>query len=250
MRKLPPVPPLDRPIAIHLTAVYRTAAALLRELSRAVSRGATRLRAESGLPVGSRLTVGLVTAGLEKPIEVSGIVTSNTRKGRLFEMQLRYDFDPAQSRRLLADTVAVLEKQDPMRGPRRTRRLPVALPVDTDSLARSLTTTLANLSPTGCRLELSGRRIPPMAVGDRLRLALAGSGPGLRRVVRLGLDLRWVRAARAAGGRRRIEVGGRFFDLTPRSRARITAIVRLRDFRPRIQVLGIVRLPRAPRGVR
>lgn len=247
MKKLPPVPPLDRPIAIHLTAVYNSASALLRELSRAVNRGATRLRAESGLPVGTRLTVGLLTAALDKPIEVAGIVTASAPKGRLIEMQLRYDFDPVQSRRLLAETVAALAKEEPIRGSRRQRRLPLALGVDAAAVARSVTTSVENLSKTGCRLELSGRRLPRLGAGDRLVLSLACSGRGLRRAVKLGLDVRWVRAADDTGPTRRVEVGGRFVELKPEARARIAAIVRLQDFRPRIKVLRIVH-PGAGRG--
>ena len=137
--RLPPVPALDKPITIHLTAVYETAGSLLRELCRAVNRGATKLRSESGLPVGTRFTLGLATAALRKPIEVAGVVTASVRKGPVFHMLLRYDFDPRESRPLLDSVLALALREAPPRGERRETRMPLTLGVEAGGL-RGVTT--------------------------------------------------------------------------------------------------------------
>jgi hypothetical protein len=235
MPKLPPVPKLEKPIAIHLTAVYKSAASLLHELSRAVNRGATKLQSESGLPVGTRLTVGLVTDALRRPIVVSGIVTSSAPRGRAFEMLLRYDFDPDQSRRVLNAAIALLRREEPTRHPRGSPRLPVALGVDSAGLAGALATSVLNLSRTGARLRIEGTRLPALRAGDRLAMTFAGGRAGLRRAVPLRLDLRWVRTA-GDGRRRALLVGGAFSALTPEARTRLQAILRLQDFKPTIKL--------------
>jgi PilZ domain-containing protein len=240
MSKLPPVPSLEKPIAIHLTAVYKSAASLLHELSRAVNRGATRLRSESGLPVGTRLTVGLLTDALRRPIVVSGVVTASTPRGRAFEMLLRYDFDPDQSRRVLNAAMALLRREEPTRSPRASPRLPVALGVDSGDVRSARATNVLNLSRTGCRMRIEGGRLPALQAGDRLSMTLAGGRRGLRRAVPLGLELRWVRTARA-GRRRALLVGGAFVDLTPEARSRLSAILRLQDFKPTIRLRGVER---------
>jgi PilZ domain len=230
--RLPPVPPLAKPITIHLTAVYQTAAALLRELSRAVNRGATKLRSESGLPVGTRFTLGLVTEALKAPVQVAGVVTASTRKGRGFEMLLRYDFDPAQSRRLLDSVLALARREERVRRPRREARVPLALGVEPGRL-RGVSTAIENLSRRGCRLELRGALLPPLRAGDRLRMALSGRGRGPR--VDLTLEVRWVRSTRTRKDRRLL-IGVAFVELGARARARLHSILKLQDLRPTIRL--------------
>ena len=239
--RLPPVPPLPKPITIHLTAVYQTAAALLRELSRAVNRGATKLRSESGLPVGTRFTLGLVTEALRAPVEVAGVVTANTRKGRGFEMLLRYDFDPVQSRRLLDSVLALARHEEHVRRPRREARVPLALGVEAGGL-RGVATAIENLSRRGCRLELRGVQVPALQAGDRLRMALSGRGRGPR--VDLTLEVRWVRSTRTRKDRRLL-IGAAFVELGTRARARLHSILKLQDLRPtiRLRVLAQTRRP-------
>jgi hypothetical protein len=243
MQREPPEPQaLQKPVTIHLTAVYQSAGALLRELSRAVNRGATKLRSESGLPVGTLFTLGLVTEALPDPIVVSGVVTSTQRKGSSFEMLLRYDFDPARSRQLL-DSVLTLVQGEQSRGPEsrkppREPRVPLALGVENGGL-RGVKSAVENLSQSGCRLEMRGARLPALAVGDRLKMTLHGSNHGERRRVVLGLEVRWVRKARGKGGLR-LTVGAAFAGLTAQARARLLTILKLRDLRPTI------RLQRAP----
>jgi PilZ domain-containing protein len=228
--RLPPVPPLGKPIDIHLTAVYETGAALLRELSRAVNRGATTLRSESGLPVGTRFTLGLVTASLAKPLEVAGVVTSSIRQGRAYRMLLRYDFDPAESRRLLDSVLALVRRESPPQGDRREARMPLSLGVEASGF-RGVATEVLNLSARGCRLELRGARVPALGAGDRLRLDVSSRGGG--RKVGLDLDVKWVRGSRVE---KKLLVGAAFVGLNPASRARLREILRLQDLRPRIRV--------------
>ena len=228
--RLPPVPPLDKPTSIHLTSVYETAGALLRELSRAVNRGATKLRSESGLPVGTRFTLGLVTAALPKPIEVAGVVTASARQGRAFQMLLRYDFDPSQSRRLLDSVLALVRREERARGPRREARMPLTLGVEGGGF-RGVTTEVLNLSPRGCRLELRGAQVPSLRAGDRLRMALSDRGRG-KKVV-MNLEVRWVRGSRK---QETLLVGTAFVGLSPAARARLLLILKLKDLRPRIRV--------------
>jgi hypothetical protein len=231
---LPPVPLLEKPITIHLTAVYKTARALLRELSRAVNRGATKLRSESGLPVGTRFTLALVTDALQTPIEVAGVVTASVPKGRHFEMLLRYDFDPAHSRRLLDAVLALVETEEPTRRPRREGRVPLTLGVAGGGL-RSVTTSVEDLSRRGCRIQLQGARLPALRDGDRLRMTLAGSARGQRRAVLLDLEVRWARATRARKASRLL-LGAAFVGLSPKARARLHSILKLRDLRPTIHL--------------
>lgn len=220
------------PSTIHLTAVYRTAGALLRELSRAVNRGATRLRSESGLPVGTRFTLGLATEALKAPIQVEGVVTSSVRKGRSFEMLLRYDFDPAQSRRLLDSVLALVRREEPTIRPRREPRVPLALAV-AHSGWRGVTASVENLSRRGCRLVLQGTRSPALTKGDRLQMTLAGSGRALARTVSLSLVVVWVRTGRRRG---QVVAGAAFTGLRPGAEARLRSILRLRDLRPTIRL--------------
>jgi hypothetical protein len=248
MAKVPPLPPvpllLHKPITIHLTAAYRSAAALLRELSRAVNRGATRLRSESGLPVGTRFTLGLVTKALKSPVEVAGVVTASVRKGRAFEMLLRYDFDPAQSRRLLDTVLALARREEPVRRPRREPRLPLTLGVLAGGLG-GVRVGVENLSRRGCRLELRGARVPALRAGDRLRMSLSGRGRGPR--VDLTLEVRWLRMTRARRDRRLL-IGAAFVGLDPGARSRLQTILKLQDLRP---VIRLRRLhPVRPQGGR
>jgi hypothetical protein len=223
---------LEKPITIHLTAVYKTAGALLRELSRAVNRGATRLRTESGLPVGTRFTLALVTGALRAPIEVQGVVTGSVKRRHIFDMLLRYDFDPAESRRLLDAVLALVRNEEPSVRPRREVRVPLALGVR-GALLRGAVARVDNLSPRGCRLIMSGARLPALEAGDRLRLRLSGSGRGAGRSVALDLETRWVRAGRGKK-RKRLTLGAAFVGLSPSARARLDTILKLRDFRPTI----------------
>jgi PilZ domain-containing protein len=240
----------DHPISIRLTAYYKTAGALLRELSRAVNQGRTRLSAESGLPVGTRLTLALTTAALPKPIEVVGTVTSRRARGALFEMVLRYDFEPERFRTLLAQTIAVLEREDPPRKPRTEARIPVALEVAAGGLARTVRTTVQNFSREGCRLELRAPRLPRLQAGDRLEMTISGGRAGSRRPMRIALELRWAGREQKSGKGKRLVVGGRFLNLTRTSRERIAAIVRFEDVRPTIRIRHVVPARPAARGRR
>jgi PilZ domain len=230
----------DQPISIRLTAYYKTAGALLRELSRAVNQGQTRISAESGLPVGTRLTLALTTAALPKPIEVVGTVTARRMRGVLFEMVLRYDFEPERFRRLLSQTIAALKREDPPRKPRTEARIPVALKVEVAGRARTLRTTVQNFSREGCRLELRAPRLPRFQVGDRVEMSLSGSRAGSRRPLPLMLDVRWVGREQKSKQGKRVVVGGRFLRLTRESRDRIGAILRFEEFRPAIRIRRIV----------
>jgi hypothetical protein len=233
------------PISIRLTAYYKTAGALLRELSRAVNQGQTRLSSESGLAPGTRLTLALTTAALPAPIEVVGTVTARRMRGRQFEMTLRYDFEPERFRGLLARTIAALKREDPPRKPRSEARIPMTLAVDAGALARTLRTTVQNFSRAGCRLELRAARLPKLAAGDRLEMAVSGSRTGSRRPMRVPLEVRWVgRVTRSAGGRK-VLVGARFLGLSAAARERIGTILRLEDFRPTIRIRRLAP-PRRP----
>jgi hypothetical protein len=236
---------LDKPITIHLTAVYETAGALLRELSRAVNRGATTLRSESGLPVGTRFTLGLVTAALAEPLEVAGVVTSSERRGRAFQMLLRYDFDPGQSRRLLDSVLALARREAPPRGDRRESRMPLTLGVEAGGF-RGVATEVLNLSARGCRLELRGAQVPALRAGDRLRLAVSDRGRGPARKVAMDLEVKWVRGSRA---QKKLLMGAAFVGLTPAARARLRGILKLQDLRPQIRVQRLkAARARAPRA--
>ena len=57
------------------------------------------------------------------------MVTGSVKRKRLFEMLLRYDFDPAESRRLLDSVLALVRREEPSVRPRREARVPLALGV-------------------------------------------------------------------------------------------------------------------------
>jgi hypothetical protein len=227
-----PPPLLEKPITIHLTAVYQTAGALLRELSRAVNRGATRLRSESGLPVGTRFTLGLVTGALRAPIEVQGVVTGSVKRKEAFEMLLRYDFDPAEARGLLDSVLALVRREEPSVEPRREARVPLALGIRGEGL-RGAMASIENLSGRGCRLVMSGSRLPALRPGDHRRLRLSGSARGERRRVSLDLEIRWVRRGRGKKAQR-LTLGASFVNLSAGAQDRLASILKLRDFRPTI----------------
>jgi hypothetical protein len=233
--RLPAVPATPGPI--RLVAAYRTAEALLRELSRAVSQGQTLLKADSGLPAGTQLVLVMTTPSLSAPIEVHGVVTHCRPVGVKMEMRLRYDFDPESQRKRLREAMAELRRDT--RRPRREPRVPLALRTEAKALLRGLSATIQNASRAGARLELVGPRLPEVSSGDRLLMSLAGSRPGTRRVVRLSLETLWVGPLRRVGPERRQEVGGRFVGLSPTLRRRIGSILRFDDARPALRLLRI-----------
>lgn len=236
--------PLVEPTPIRLRAYYRNAGGLLRELARALNQDHTSLRAESGLPVGTRLALVMSTESLHRPIEVSGTVTGCRRRGTRHEIGLRYDFEVAAHRTRLAEAMAELRRET--KKPRREPRLPTVLRIEAGALARALRASVSNVSRTGCRLVLVGPRLPRIDEGSRLVMALSGSRRGTRAPVRLVLEVRWVEAKRRVGNGRSVEIGGRFVDLAPAQRQRLEAILRFDDFRPVIRLRRV--LPPAVRS--
>ncbi len=232
--RLPAVPAAG---AIRLMATYRSAEALLRELSRAVSQGQTLLEADSGLPAGTRLVMVMTTPSLSSPIEVMGTVTRCKPQGEKMAMRLRYDFDPGPQRKRLREAMDELRRDT--RRPRREARVPLALRTDAKAILRGLSATVQNASRTGARLELVGRRLPEVASGDRLLMRLAGSRRGTRRKAPLVLEALWVGRQQKSGALRRQEVGGRFVGLSATLRARIGAILRFDDARPAFELVRI-----------
>jgi hypothetical protein len=244
--RVPAVPAAAGPI--RLMAAYRTAESLLRELSRAISQGQTLLKADSGLPAGTRLVLVMTTPSVSAPIEVHGTVTHCRPQGTKMAMRLRYDFDPEPQRRRLQEAMAELRRDT--RRPRKEPRVPLALRTEAKALLRGLSATVQNASRTGARLELVGRRLPEVASGDRLVMRLAGSRRGMRRPVGLVLEALWVGQLRRVGASRRQEVGGRFVGLSPTLRNRIGAILRFDDARPALQLVRIETPARLRRGAR
>ena len=239
--RLPVVPSAPGPI--RLLAVYRSAGSLLRELSRALNQGQTLLKADSGLPAGTRLVLVMTTEALSAPIEVQGVVTACRPRGRRMAMTLRYDFDPEPHRSRLREAMAELRRET--RKPRREPRVPLALRTDAAALLRGLSATVSDASRAGARLELVGRSLPAVASGDRLSMTLAGSRPGSRRPARLVLEAMWVGPQHRSGRERRQEVGGRFLGVSPALKRRIVAILRFDDARPALRLGRIQRVVRS-----
>jgi hypothetical protein len=231
-----------RPGPVRLLAVHRSAGSLLRELSRAVSQGQTLLKADSGMPAGTRLVLVMTTGALSAPIEVQGVVTACRPHGRKMAMTLRYSFDPEPQRSRLREAMAELRRQT--RRPRREPRVPLALPADAAALLRGLAATVSDASRAGARLELVGRSLPAVASGDRLVMTIAGSRPGSRRPARLVLQAMWVGRQRRSARERRQEVGGRFVGVSAALARRILAVLSFDDARP---ALRLVRIERAAR---
>jgi hypothetical protein len=225
------------PGPIRLLAVYRSAGLLLRELSRALNQGQTLLKADTGLPAGTRLVLVMATDALSAPIEVQGVVTACHPHGRKMAMTLRYDFDPEPHRSRLREAMAELRRQT--RRPRRQPRVPLALRTEATALVRGLSATVSDASRAGARLELVGRSLPAVASGDRLVMTLAGSRPGSRRPVRLVLEAMWVGEQHRSGSARRQEVGGRFLGVSAALERRILAILSFDDARPALRLVRI-----------
>jgi hypothetical protein len=209
---------------------------LLRELSRALNKGGTIIRAESGLPVGSRLGFHLQAAGL-RPIEVMGTVTAARRRGEAFELTLRYDFDFLRFRPRLAEAVAAFKRESPTRRPRLEARIPVALSVDVQRAVRTTSVTVQNFSRAGCRLEFRGGRLPAIRPRSRLVMTIAAGGS---RPLRVSLDVRWVGVVQTAERGRYMVVGGRFHGLSREVKDRIAAILEFKEYRPGIRVRRIL----------
>jgi hypothetical protein len=148
---------------IRLLAVYRTAATLLRELSRALNQGQTLLKADTGLPAGTHLVLVMTTDALSAPIEVQGVVTAcRPRAGRM-AMTLRYDFDPEPHRSRLREALAELRRET--RRPRREPRVPLALRADAAALLRGLSATVSDASRAGASWSASVCPRWPRATG-------------------------------------------------------------------------------------
>ncbi|MGD8895682.1 MAG: PilZ domain-containing protein [Acidobacteriota bacterium] len=223
--------------AIRLHAWYRSAGSLLRELSRALNQGQTLLRADSGLPVGTHLVLVMSTECLTEPIEVQGTVTSYQARGDSHEMTLRYDFDPGRQRGGLDEALAGLRAQT--RRPRRTIRIPLTLSTDSAALARGLEVTVIDASRSGARLRVAGERLPAIVPGDRLVMRHQGHRPGMRRPLRLVLEVRWTGARRRSGRRSTQVVGGRFVKPSESVRKRLRALLRFEEARPQVRLLEL-----------
>lgn len=241
MTPVPGFPPFGEPAPIRLRAFYHSAGALLRGLSRALNRGHTTLRAESGLPVGTRLSLVMAATELAEPIEVSGTITECRRRGARYEIGLRYDFDPGPHGARLAEAVAVL-KRETLR-PRREPRIPLAL----RAAARGLEALVRDASPRGCQIELGGARLPALEPGSRLVLEVAPSRRGAGAAVRVGFEVRWAGPVAGSGKRRRRLLGGRFVGPSPAARRRLRSILRFEDVRPRIRIRRVVPAKRGGR---
>jgi hypothetical protein len=238
--RIPVVPATPGPI--RLLAAYRSAGSLLRELSRALNQGQTLLKADSGLPAGTRLVLVMATDSLSAPIEVQGVVTACRPHGRKMAMTLRYDFDPEPHRSRLREAMAELRRQT--RRPRREPRVPLALRTEAAALLRGLSATVSDASRAGARLELVGRSLPAVASGDRLVMTLAGSRRGSRHPARLVLEAIWVGEQHRSGREHRQEVGGRFVGVSPALKRRILAILSFDDARPALRLVRIQRTAR------
>lgn len=234
MSTIPSTLPFGELPPIRLRAFYRSPGALLRELSRALNVGHATLRAESGLPVGTRLHLVMVADALAEPIEVSGTITECRLRGSRYRIGLRYDFDAGPHRAHIAAAIAVLRGETV--APRREPRVPLALRVE----ARGLDATVANASPRGLELALSGLRLPALTPGSRLFLSLSGSQARNRAAIRVEFEVRWVGPPEATGRRRRVLVGGRFPSAPAAVRARLRSILRFEELRPRIRISRIV----------
>ncbi len=234
------------PAPIRIRAYYQTAGALLRELSRALNKGCSTIRAESGLPVGSRLGLVMQTAALRSPIEVTGTVTAVRRRGEIYELIVRYDFDFLRFRSLLGEAVAALKEESPTRRPRVEPRIPVALSVDAEHVAKGASVTVENFSRAGCRLELRGGRFPRVEPGSRIELTM--SGPPGTRPLDLVLDVRWVGVIEMLDKGPSMVLGGRFRELPPEARDRIGTILDFKEHQPRLRIRRIVARGRVSRS--
>ena len=234
MTTVPSLLPLRGPSPIRLRAFYRSAGTLLRELSRALNVGHTTLRAQSGLPVGTRLSIVMSAEALREPIEVSGTITECRLRGPRYRIGLRYDFDLGPHRARIAAAIAVLKGESGR--PRRDLRIPLALRVE----ARGLEATVGNASHRGCQLELSGLKLPTLTPESRLHLSLSGSGAKTRAAIRVEFEVRWVGAPVGSGRRRSVLVGGRFASASPAVRRHLRSILRFEELRPRIRIRRIV----------
>jgi hypothetical protein len=196
--------------------------------------GHTTLRAESGLPVGTRLSIVMMAEALREPIEVSGTITECRLRGPRYRIGLRYDFEPGPHRQRIAAAIGVLKGESGR--PRRELRIPLALRVE----ARGLEATVGNASHRGCQLELSGLKLPSLTPESRLLLSLSGSEPKTRAAIQVAFEVRWVGPTEGSGRRRSVLVGGRFAAASPAARARLRSILRFEEVRPRIRIRRIV----------
>ncbi len=233
---LPPAP--GAPTAIRLHAWYGSAGALLRELSRAINKGQTLLRADSSLPVGTSLVLVMSTECLSAPIEVQGTVTALNVVGKSHEMMLRYDFDAGKQRERLDEALAGLRAQT--RRPRRSTRVPLTLATDADALARDLEVIVMDVSRSGAQLRVAGKRLPAIETGSRLLMRHQGRGSGMQRPLRLVLEVRWVGPRRRSGGRPTQMVGGRFVDPSDLLRKRLRALLSFEEARPQLTLQALL----------
>jgi len=235
MDRIPVVPVAATAIRLH--SWYRSAASLLRELSRALNQGQTLLRADSGLPVGTHLVLVMSADCLSEPLEVQGTVTAWNVRGQRHEMTLRYDFDPGPQRRQLDEAFAELRSQT--RRPRVAPRVPLTLATDAAALAGGLEVTVIDASRSGARLRIVGESLPSVAVGCRLVMRHQGGCPGTRRPLRLILEVRWIGPARRSGGRLTQVVGGRFAQVSDTMRKRLRALLSFEEARPQLSLVAI-----------
>jgi hypothetical protein len=243
MDRIPVVPVAGSSVRLH--SWYRSAGTLLQELSRALNQGQTLLRADSGLPVGTRLVLVMSADCLSEPLEVQGTVTAWSVRGPRHEMTLRYDFDPGPQRRQLDEAFAELRRLNYR--PRVAPRVPLRLAADAATLASGLEVAVMDASRSGARLRLAGESLPPVAVGSRLVMRHQGVCPGTRRPLRLVLEVRWVGPGHRSGGRRTQVVGGRFVHVSGAMRKRLQALLRFEEARPQLSLVAID-APRAARA--
>lgn len=174
----------DEMLPIRLRAEYRTANEAVQELTRAVSKSEISIETTKPLPVGTRFAFEIVSPELDKPLEMSGIVTFVVEHGldadgaSAHGMTVKYLFDSEEKRQRVEAAVASILRTAEADVRRVWPRVPTAFKVSDASDPYRTTYTIRNLSQGGMLLvsdspDLAGDTV---LVGTGVRLVIVSAG--------------------------------------------------------------------------
>lgn len=164
---------------IPLRAEYRTAAAAVNELTRAISKSELHVETKAPLPVGTKFALEIISPDLAQPLAITGVVTFVVEHGvGSYGMTLKYLFDSEQARAQVEAAVETILRGADSDTRRHWTRIPTAYRVAESGDPLHSTYTLRNLSRGGMLLvpdsaDLGGDTI---LVGTRVTLSFVASG--------------------------------------------------------------------------
>lgn len=149
---------------IRLKVVYKSAANLVTEYTKSVSKGGVSLETTRPLPVGTRFVFEMYAAGLPNPVEVEGKVVRSEpcASGEAFDVGIEYT-ESDEKRMALERVLDRIFADHQWEKTRRFPRVPVNLPAS-DGRDEKRSWVVRDISLGGLGLRMPGSRKAPGGV--------------------------------------------------------------------------------------